>query len=291
MLDISLSTISFRHQLISIGQVARWARDNHFKAIELWGAHAKNLSSHPDYNAQWMSAFNLRVSMISDSIDLNLPEHVLIHQAERLSKLAHRWQSNKIRILAGRTSSESTSQETRKKHIESLQCICQHLDQRGQNLLIETHQNTLADTCDSTVQLIKEVNHPRLKINFDALPLWKHGDNIMQSFEVLSPYIEHIHFKNIRDRKFCYVYSPQNIDSASGSRRGIAPIFEGAMNISPLIQKLSGQVRHIDASIQWLGQNVRDTIKKDHIKLRRLTEKNNPILLANVAPHGELINR
>ena len=49
MINLSLCTISFRHQLMSIEQVADWARAQQFHGIELWGIHARNLAHQPEY--------------------------------------------------------------------------------------------------------------------------------------------------------------------------------------------------------------------------------------------------
>lgn len=38
-MKISLCTISFRHQLIDLKDIAFWARDTGFQGIELWGVH------------------------------------------------------------------------------------------------------------------------------------------------------------------------------------------------------------------------------------------------------------
>ena len=42
-MNLSVCTITFRHQLISIAEIAKWSVANGFQGIELWGAHATNL--------------------------------------------------------------------------------------------------------------------------------------------------------------------------------------------------------------------------------------------------------
>ena len=45
-MNVAVCTISFRHQLISIDELASWAQAQRFQGIELWGVHARNLAPH-----------------------------------------------------------------------------------------------------------------------------------------------------------------------------------------------------------------------------------------------------
>ncbi|WP_282103154.1 MULTISPECIES: DUF6005 family protein [unclassified Leisingera] len=68
-MKISLCTISFRHQLIGLKDIAYWARDNGFKGIELWAIHARNQSPLAIHNAQWMAAQGLSVPLFEGAYD------------------------------------------------------------------------------------------------------------------------------------------------------------------------------------------------------------------------------
>ena len=72
---IALCTISFRHHLVSIGELARFARGHGFDGIELWGVHARNLG--PGDHAEWLAAYGLRVPMLSDYLPLDAPQETL----------------------------------------------------------------------------------------------------------------------------------------------------------------------------------------------------------------------
>ncbi len=65
-MKISLCTISFRHHLVSLAELAIWAQTNQFQGIELWAAHGRNLASQPHLNGNWLAAFGLEVPMVSD---------------------------------------------------------------------------------------------------------------------------------------------------------------------------------------------------------------------------------
>ena len=68
---VSLCTITFRHHLVSLGEIAAWAQSNDFQGIELWGAHARNLAQQPDRNAEWLDTYGLSVPMISDYLPID----------------------------------------------------------------------------------------------------------------------------------------------------------------------------------------------------------------------------
>ena len=54
-MKVSLCTITFRHHLLSIEDIANWARCNGFQGIELWGAHARNLAARPELDGSWLA--------------------------------------------------------------------------------------------------------------------------------------------------------------------------------------------------------------------------------------------
>ncbi len=67
-MNLSVCTITFRHQLISIAEIAKWSVANGFQGIELWGAHATNLEDQPEYGKEWLSSYALKTSMLSDCL-------------------------------------------------------------------------------------------------------------------------------------------------------------------------------------------------------------------------------
>lgn len=85
---IALCTISFRHHLVSIGELARFARGHGFDGIELWGVHARNLG--PGDHAEWLAAYGLRVPMLSDYLPLDAPLETLTERTAELAGLARK---------------------------------------------------------------------------------------------------------------------------------------------------------------------------------------------------------
>ena len=173
---LSLCTISFRHQLIDLKDIAFWARDSGFQGIELWGAHARNQSPLALYNAQWMAAQGLSIPMISDYLPLHDP--ALLRQSTLdLCRQAQIWGATKMRTFAGMTATDDACPDQRRKTARALREACAIAQDNGLKLLIETHPGTLADSLAATCDLISETNHPGLAVNFDAIHVWEAGDD------------------------------------------------------------------------------------------------------------------
>lgn len=99
-MKLSVCTISFRHQLISLQQIAHWARRNHFQGIELWGVHARNIGTQTECNYEWLKSLGLNVSMISDYLPLGGDKKAAVEKTMQLCTLADAWHTKKLRTFA-----------------------------------------------------------------------------------------------------------------------------------------------------------------------------------------------
>ncbi|WAJ69187.1 sugar phosphate isomerase/epimerase family protein [Catenovulum adriaticum] len=275
---LSLCTISFRHQLISIDQLAKWAQANHFQGIELWGIHAKNLASQPHYNKNWLAEFDLKATMLSDYLPLQASESELKEQVELFCRLAKHWGSKKVRTFAGKQGSADTTQADFIQLANRLKKVCDWMTPHGLSLIIETHPNTYADTVTSTEQLFEQVARDNLKLNFDVLHVWESKAQIIPAFERLKPVINHFHLKNISSAKLLDVFSPSTVYSASGSRKGIVPLFDGAVNYAEFLDYVNTHpdenVRDMEASLEWFGDQCKTVLNRDRYLIQRLQQTN-----------------
>jgi len=261
-MNISLCTITFRHHLLSIDDIAAWARDHGFQGIELWGAHAHNLAGRQERNADWLAEFGLTVPMVSHYLPLETDPAVLRQLAVSLWGHAQRWGAKKIRIFAGNRGSATTSIEDRRKIVARLRDVASIAEAHGLSLLAETHPNTLADTGASTLRLIDEVRHPAFKINFDVLHVWEGGDDPVAMHRALRPHIRHYHLKNVASREALDIFEPANVYSAAGRRESMTPLFGGAFDYSRLLTELAGEMT-ADASLEWFGADCFNTLSRD----------------------------
>ncbi len=268
-MNLSLCTISFRHHLVSLEQLAYFARWQSFDGIELWGAHARSLEDQPELNATWLGRFDLEVPMLSDYLPVAAPRERLIGEVDKLARLARRWGARKIRTFAGQISSGASTSDHRKHVVSALRLASRRLAESNLLLLVETHPGTLADTLASTRRLIEEVDHPNFKLNYDVLHLWEAGDDPSLGFHELRPWIAHFHLKNVRSHADLHVFAPHNVYSAAGQREGMVPLFEGAFDYGAFLASLPHDCR-IEASLEWFGDDVRGTLRRDAQAVREI---------------------
>ncbi|WP_010173297.1 sugar phosphate isomerase/epimerase family protein [Bacillus coahuilensis] len=272
-MNVSLCTISFRHQLISIEDLVSFAIENHLNGIELWGAHAKNLyHDGKGIPIALLHQHNLSITMLSDYLSLEASYEHLLKEAKKLVTIAHACETVKIRTFAGNKSSQMTTSEERNEIVQKLKGLCELMDENGFFLLIEIHPNTLADSIPSTIKLIEEVNHPALKINFDVLHVWESGAEPMASFYKLKPFIGHIHLKNISSPEHVSVFDPSNVYASSGSREGMVPLFDGVIDYDAFIEMVNS-VGEIECSIEWFGENPKSVIARDSRTIRDIVSR------------------
>lgn len=269
MMHLSLCTISFRHHLVSLPELATFAVRAGLDGIELWGAHARGLSHQPHLNGDWLNAMNLRVSMLSDYLPFTGPAARGEEKLHRLCELAEHWHTRKIRIFAGHKASAGATAMERRALAARLRDYCRQAGDAGMTLLIETHPNTQADTTDSTLALLADVDHPALKVNMDVLHLWEAHEDPVSAWHRLAPHIRHLHLKNIRAREQLPVFAPANVYSASGEREGMVPLFEGACDLRRFIEALPADRVH-SASLEWFGPDPHAVTRTDCQQLRRL---------------------
>ena len=267
---LAVCTISFRHHVISLTEVASFAQAERFHGIELWGAHAKNLADQPEYGAAWLRRYGLYVPMLSDYLPLEAPAVELWRKLDSLSGLARHWGARKLRTFAGRRSSAEASRDDRAHVAARLREACQRLADQDQLLLVETHPSTLADTAESTLRLLAEVNHPTLRVNFDVLHLWEGGDDPAAALARLKPYVSHYHLKNVSSRQQLDVFAPENVYAAAGSRAGMVPLFAGAFDYDAFLAGLASDPR-LEASLEWFGDDVMSTLSHDRHAIEQLS--------------------
>ncbi|WP_218398271.1 sugar phosphate isomerase/epimerase family protein [Alteromonas lipotrueae] len=275
-MNLSICTISFRHQLISIEEIAQWAQANHFQGIELWGAHANNLTDQPRYDKQWLASYGLRATMLSDYLPLLVSENVLYHKVQHLCRLAKHWGASKIRTFAGGEGSLEYTEAQRDALFKRLQQVCDWLAPHDLNLVIETHPKTYADSVASTQAMFAHVNRDNLQLNFDVLHVWESGAEITRALEALLPHINHFHFKNISDARHLSVFAPENVYAAAGTREGMVPIFEGAVEYQNFIEFLhqhhSAGIANADTSLEWFGNHAKQVLSRDRYLIQQLQQ-------------------
>lgn len=263
---IALCTISFRHHLVSVGELARFARGHGFDGIELWGVHARNLG--PGDHAEWLAAYGLRVPMLSDYLPLDAAPSTLTERTAELAGLARSWGAPRLRTFAGTKASATTAPEERAHVAQRLRMAAGQLADQGLRLVVETHPGTLADTTDSLLDLLDAVDHPNLRVNFDTLHVWEGGDDPLAAHARLGPHIDYYHLKNVRSRADLSVFEPANVYAAAGRREGMTALFDGALDYGTFLKTLPPQA---EGSLEWFGEASFSVLPTDLFRVRAAT--------------------
>jgi 3-dehydroshikimate dehydratase len=271
-MKLFLCTITFRHHLVSIDEIAAWARDNGFQGIELWGVHARGLAARPDRDGDWLAGFGLSVPMLSDYLPMDVEPAMQRRQMLELCGLAQKWRARKIRTFAGSRASGDTPPEERGRIVHRLREICAIAADHSISLLAETHPNTLADCGVSTLRLIEEVGHPAFRINFDTLHVWEGGDDAAVLHRLMRPYIHHYHLKNVRSRADLRLFDPANVYAPAGRREGMVPLFDGAFDYAAFLGEVLDDPA-AEASLEWFGPDCLNVLRGDRGRIRRMAER------------------
>lgn len=269
-MKLSICTISFRHHLVSLDQLAPWAAHAGFHGIELWGVHAQNLATRPEYDGVWLDSHGLVAPMLSDYLPLQGDARAAIGKTELLCGLSRRWGAKKLRTFAGHKGSFAVTREERQDWTSRLRDLCVVAEAEGVSLLIETHPNTLADTLASTLRLVEEVDHPALRLNFDVIHVWEGGDDPESAFRILEPLVAHMHLKNVADPRNLSCFAPSNVYAPSGTREGMVRLFDGSFDYGRFLRHLakdSGTWARLEASLEWFGPDVVSTLEADRKNL------------------------
>ncbi|WP_342479199.1 sugar phosphate isomerase/epimerase family protein [Paenibacillus sp. FSL H7-0350] len=237
----------------------RYARDTGFNGIELWGVHAKALLRQRGQELggmlDEMFSYGLEINMLSDYIPLmgNIPTDVLLKEWQETVQAAKAFHTDKLRIFAGNLSSQSLDEKDWELCTGRLNILCAVAEREGVYTVVETHPGTAADGLDSTLQLLRQTGHPALKLNLDFLHIWESGADPLAAYERLKPWIVNIHLKNVESRQWLEVFSPNNIYSPSGSRRGIVPLADGEMDCQAIMKRLILDPIQAPVSLEWFG--------------------------------------
>lgn len=282
-MNLSLCTISFRHHLISLDQIAQWASRHHFQGIELWGVHAKNLADRPEYDREWLSTKNLCVPMLSDYLPLQGDKLLALEKATQLCRLSQKWGARKLRTFAGDKASHEVPPDQRRAWVRRMRELCEIADAHGICLVVETHPNTLADTQASTLQLLGEIDHSALRLNLDVIHIWEAGSDPIEALKLLAPHVAHMHLKNISSRELLSAFAPANVYAPAGNRAGMVNLFDGAFDFANFLRFVMTESPlpwgSLDASLEWFGPNVLSILEHDSKQLRQLESESPDRLL------------
>ncbi|MBB6729980.1 sugar phosphate isomerase/epimerase family protein [Cohnella zeiphila] len=277
-MNYHICTISFRHELVSLGELLPFAARRGFAGFELWGPHGRALLRQRPADIppliREMRRLGVGVAMISDYVDLNADAsrfETVTEKWRELFRLARTFGTAKIRIFAGSGGSLEASAADWATVVGRLRLLAELSSEHGIFTLVETHPQTYADRLDTAALLMEEANHPYLGINLDFLHLWETGTSPLAAWQRLKPWVRHLHLKNVARSGQPSVFAPDNVYSPSGDRTGMVPLSEGAVDYAGLLPTIAADAPGLDASLEWFGPDPFRYLSDEIAELSRLT--------------------
>lgn len=100
---------------------------------------------------------------------------------------------NRIRVFGGNIPDGISRKQATDTMIESLKHVANHANQQNVIICVETHDSW----CNPThlAEVITKVDNPAVMVNWDIMhPILTGGSTMDQAFQILKPWIKHIHF-------------------------------------------------------------------------------------------------
>ncbi|MFB0523795.1 MAG: sugar phosphate isomerase/epimerase family protein [Candidatus Bathyarchaeia archaeon] len=195
-MKIALCTIAFSE--FPLENVLNLASKLSFDGVEIWGKEPHMPSDCVAYAKEVRNmAYKKGLEIVSFGSYVN----PLMEQYQR------RWQtaleitrvlgSKIIRIWAGSTPSVSFALDKRKAIVSRLRELAEKAQGLGITLATEMHDNTLADTAESTVKLMEDVGSTNLKTYYQ--PSFRPDANdFYECLERVGKYVVNVHAQNAR---------------------------------------------------------------------------------------------
>ncbi len=106
--------------------------------------------------------------------------------------LASDLQIPRLRVFGGMLAEGLSREAAVDQLVEALEPLASHAEQQNVTICIETHDDW-SDPKD-VAAVLERVDHPNLAVNWDIMhPVRKAGLDIDQSFQILKPWIKHVH--------------------------------------------------------------------------------------------------
>jgi sugar phosphate isomerase/epimerase len=142
---------------------------------------------------------------------------------------------------------------------KSLKSVADHAGERGVSVCMETHDHW----CDPNhvAQVMRAVNHPAIAVNWDIMhPVRVAKVTMQQAFDVLKPWIQHIHFHD---------------GKTTDNKLIMVPIGTGEIDHRTAVMLLKGMNYKNYLSGEWIGWEPFETHLPRELAVMKGYEKEN----------------
>ena len=216
---ISFCSIGLRHR--PVAEALEIIAAAGFRGVEIWYPHIEKLNADElRIVAEQCARLGLAPLVIAPYFSFTRGEEWIkrsLETARAVLSAAEILRTKKIRTFVdigpdGMASDRATGLDWAAA-CAGLRQLCD-LD-RGVEFVVETHENTLADTLPTIERLMKEVDRPNFRLNFQVnQDFLERG--YMKCLEILYPYVTHMHWEQMPEGSDAtYIDEPGRIDFAA----------------------------------------------------------------------------
>jgi len=240
-------------------KVLEWAAPLGLDGIELWMGHIERYQEEHgplDRLYDRLSRYGFEVAAISGyttfsggfSGEKDLKQEY--KSMNRLLDVARQLKCPLIRSFVGHISSRRASPEQWGQIVRDMKNVMNKADQYEVDIAVEVHYDTFIDNTESVLQLLGEVDHPRLKLVFDGANLNVERINQMEALSLLYPLVRHVHIKSY------------NWDYDNWYKSTPVPVFDGDIDNRALIMELERLNYKGYISLEYFGEMKESNIKR-----------------------------
>lgn len=192
---ICACSIAFRKEAIAdaLPRLAQWG----FAGVEAWGPHLDQLDDAGlDALRRQAADLGLAIPVVSPYLFLTRDDPELLARslatAERSVHQARRLGASRIRTFVDAGPQGIGSAQADAGHWARAIANLRRITALAPELLfvIETHPNTLADTAETTLRLLREVGAPNLRVLFQPL-----RSDCLDDWQALRQHVHHVHLQ------------------------------------------------------------------------------------------------
>ncbi|MED4475131.1 sugar phosphate isomerase/epimerase family protein [Oceanobacillus caeni] len=249
-MKLSLCTTGFKEW--DMEEIVKWlaSTQTEVKGLELWSKHIERFQEKHgplDKLASILESYGFQIPAISAYTTFsklwNREQHLKeMEQAKNLLDIARQLNCPRIRTFAGHIASRNASPEQWAETVTEFKKFAQIADLYDVDIAIEIHYDSFADTAESIKKLVDDINHPRIKLIYDAANLYVDQEDPIKILDSVYSHISHVHLKNykynLRER---YKNTP-------------AAIFDGDVDNHLILEELEKRNYEGYVSLEYFGR-------------------------------------
>ncbi|PYI57223.1 sugar phosphate isomerase/epimerase family protein [Paenibacillus flagellatus] len=175
---------------------------------------------------------------------------------EKAARYAALFDSPLVRIFVGHVPSRDAAEELWASALEALRQALDIADRYGVDLGLELHNNTFADGVEPIRRMMREADHPRLRILFDGFNLYLERADQLEAFEAFYADTVHVHMKN-------YDWKPDAPET-----RKPTPVLTGDVDNVSLCEALIAKGYDGFVSFEYFGEDGERCVRESVAQLR-----------------------